>query len=135
MHPSSKFSSHSLNWNYFQLNHNQSLSIIHTPTQTDPIHASPYSDLNSPISRPSSSNDIKNLNPLRKTRVIRPRHPILITGDFNSTKILPYSRLPVALLIENNTISFYSALIDENHEEWKESIDKELNSMTKLKVW
>ncbi|MBW0565797.1 hypothetical protein O181_105512 [Austropuccinia psidii MF-1] len=74
--------------------------------------------------------------PLKRIRVIRPRHPTLIRSDISHTNILPYHRRPVSLFTHtNDPNSFNKAVKSTNSEFCIAMVKRELNAMTKLNVW
>ncbi|MBW0483911.1 hypothetical protein O181_023626 [Austropuccinia psidii MF-1] len=71
----------------------------------------------------------------RRIKVVGPRHPTLINSDISVPNILPYSRQPVALLTEKDPLTYNQAISSSSQKQWKEAIEKEIQSMLKLEVW
>ncbi|MBW0535573.1 hypothetical protein O181_075288 [Austropuccinia psidii MF-1] len=94
-----------------------------------------------PTSNPDQVDEIASLPPLAKPpvriRVIGPRHPTLICSDIDQQNILSHSRRAGALLTsaDETPRTFKAAISCDAKDIWIKAINKELQSMEKLKVW
>ncbi|MBW0536908.1 hypothetical protein O181_076623 [Austropuccinia psidii MF-1] len=73
----------------------------------------------------------------RQIKIIGPCHPALIHSDLHKLNILPYSQRQEALLTTAETTprTYREALNISEDEQCKMEIDRQLDRMTRSKVW
>ncbi|MBW0468063.1 hypothetical protein O181_007778 [Austropuccinia psidii MF-1] len=90
------------------------------------------------VENQDSSSETLELQPSR-IRVIRPRHPTLISSDIGTANILSYQRRPrtnlTQIKVNKAPKSYNEALSGPNKERWEAAIQTKLDNMEKLNVW